>query len=87
MDENYDWLFGECSEDSLIVSQSSEIPEPIWTTKNGDKIPLSKMETRHIRNCVRLLETKGKFNHKWYKIFQEELERRKTSKLETNFSL
>lgn len=84
MDENYDWLFGECSEDSPIVSQSSEIPEPIWITKNGDKIPLSKMETRHIINCINLLESKGK--HKWYKIFQDELIRRRNSPLLTNYS-
>lgn len=87
MDENYDWLFGECSEDSPIVSQSSEIPEPIWTTKNGDKILLSKMETRHIRNCINLLESKGKYKHKWYKIFQDELERRMNNPLITNYSL
>lgn len=100
MDENYDWLFGECSEDSPIVSQSSEIPEPIWITKNGDKIPLSKMETRHIRNCINLLESKGKYKHKWgdsekrkrfleswYKIFQDELERRMNNPLITNYSL
>ena len=84
MDENYDWLFGECSEDSPIVSQSSEIPEPIWITKNGDKSPLSKMETRHIINCINLLESKGK--HKWYKIFQDELIRRRNSPLLTNYS-
>lgn len=84
MDENYDWLFGECSEDSPIVSQSSEIPEPIWITKNGDKIPLSKMETRHIINCINLLESKGKY--KWYKIFQDELIRRRNSPLLTNYS-
>ena len=97
MDENYDWLFGECSEDSPIVSQSSEIPEPIWITKNGDKIPLSKMETRHIINCINLLESKGKYKWKdsekrklflesWYKIFQDELIRRRNNPLLTNYS-
>ena len=86
MNESYDWLFGECSEDSPIVSQSSEIPEPIWTTKNGDEIPLSKMETRHIINCINLLESKGKHKHKWYKIFQDELIRRRNSPLLTNYS-
>ena len=61
--------------------------EPIWTTAKGDKIPLSKMETRHIRNCIRLLESKNMFKHKWYRIFQDELERRRAGKLETSFSL
>ena len=102
---SYDWLF----EDSDIIkdapeekSESASFPveEPIWTTANGDKIPLSKMETRHICNCIKLLESKGKFKHKWgvsekrkrfletwYRIFKDELERRRASKLETSFSL
>lgn len=83
---DYGWLFGENSEISEdSPSQSFEVSEPIWTTKDGEKIPLSKMETRHIRNCIRLLESRGKFKHKWYRIFQDELERRKASPLETSF--
>lgn len=85
---DYDWLFGEDSEtleDS--PSQSFEVSEPIWTTKDGDEIPLSKMTTSHICNCIRLLESRGKFKHKWYQIFKSELERRRANKLETSFSL
>lgn len=89
--DSYDWLFGESSEtleDSPKAGQSFEVSatdDPIWTTKDGNKIPLSKMETRHICNCIRLLESKH--HHKWYRIFQNELERRKAGKLETSFSL
>lgn len=101
----YDWLFDESSEtleDSPKAGQSFEVSatdDPIWTTKDGNKIPLSRMETRHICNCIKLLESKH--NHKWedsekhkcffleswYRIFQNELERRRTSQLETSYSL
>lgn len=85
---DYDWLFGEGSEtleDS--PSQSFEVFEPIWTTKDGNKIPLSKMATSHICNCIRLLESKNEYKNLWYRIFKNELKRRKANKLETSFSL
>lgn len=90
--DSYDWLFGESSEtlkDSPKAGQSFEVSttEPIWTTTKGDKIPLSKMETRHICNCIRLLESKHMYKHKWYRILQNELERRKAGKLEASYSL
>lgn len=104
--DSFDWLFGESSEtleDSPKAGQSFEVSstdDPIWTTKNGNKIPLSKMETRHICNCIRLLESKHMYHHKWgdsekrkrfleswYRIFQNELERRRTGQLETSYSL
>lgn len=80
----------ETSEDSPKAGQSFEVSatdDPIWTTKDGNKIPLSKMETRHICNCIRLLESKHMYKHKWYRIFQNELERRRTGQLETSYSL
>lgn len=92
----FDWLFEESGtireekEESSSFSLSVNIKdyyEPVWTTKNGDKIALSKMETRHILNCIRLLESKHMYHHKWYRIFQNELERRKTGKLEASYSL
>lgn len=70
---SYDWLF----EDSDTIGDALEeksngasfsVEEPIWTTAKGDKIPLSKMETRHICNCIRLLESKNMFKHKWYRM-------------------
>lgn len=105
----FNWLFEESStireekEESPSFSSPVNIKdyyEPVWTTKNGDKIALSKMETRHILNCIRLLESKHMYHHKcgdsekhkhflesWYRIFQNELERRKTGQLETSYSL
>jgi hypothetical protein len=30
-----------------------------WTTKDGKTIPISKMATSHIRNCIKMLKEKG----------------------------
>lgn len=89
---NYDWLFEDSdtikdAPEEKSESASFSVEEPIWTTAKGDKIPLSKMETRHICNCIKLLESKNMYKHKWYRIFKEELERRRASKLEASFSL
>ena len=90
----YDWLFEDSdtiaekdTQEEKSKSVSFSVTEPIWTTANGDKIPLSRMETRHICNCIKLLESKSKFKNKWYQIFKDELARRRASKLETSFSL
>lgn len=90
----YDWLFEDSDtiaekdvQEEKSESASFSVTEPIWTTAEGDKIPLSKMETRHICNCIKLLESKNMFKHKWYRIFQDELARRRAGKLETSFSL
>lgn len=86
--ESYDWLFEETEEDEPKEDLSFSVsPEPIWTTADGDKIPLSKMTSSHIINCIKLLTRKGLVKNHWYQIFQDELKRRKASKLETSFSL
>lgn len=82
--ETYDWLFEEPSE---IIENSPNISEPIWTTKAGNKIPLSKMTSRHICNCIKLLESRNLYKHKFYRIFKEELKRRKSISIKTNFIL
>lgn len=87
---SFDWLFGESPSTEAHESESFEVSdplEPIWTTVRGDKIPLSKMETRHICNCIKLLESKSMYKHKWYQIFKDELTRRRASKLKVSFSL
>lgn len=83
--DSYDWLFGESH--SPKAGQSFEVSptDPVWTTAKGDKIPLSKMETRHICNCINLLESKKMYRR--YRIFKDELERRRTGQLETSYSL
>ena len=31
----------------------------VWTTKDGDDIPVSKMSDSHIKNCIRMLRDGG----------------------------
>lgn len=61
------------------------IENHIWITACKKKIPVSKMSTSHIHNCIRCLYGKGKSKipagylggkDKWIKIFNEELLRR-----------
>lgn len=85
--DDYSWLFDEPIGDSSFSIDVKDYYEPVWTTKGGDKIPLSKMETRHVCNCIRLLESKNMYKHKWYRILKDELERRRSGKFEASFSL
>lgn len=50
--------------------------DPEWTTHSGKKIKLSKMETSHIENCVRLLKRKPQDNAHNIRIFERELRER-----------
>lgn len=83
---NYDWLFGDSSQTSKD-KQSFEVCEPLWSTKDGTKIPISKMTTTHICNCIKLLERKNMYKCKSYQDLKNELEQRKAGKLEVSFSL
>lgn len=91
---NYDWLFEDSNTLTEKVSleekskdETFSVSEPIWTTSTGDKIPLSKMETRHILNSIKFLESKKMFKNKWFRILNDELTRRRTSQLKTSFAL
>lgn len=84
--DSFDWLF----EDSpVIVSQTEESSdEPVWTTAQGDKIPLSKMTNSHIGHCINML--KGRKDHHsttWLMIFREEFLRRLHTPLNQGFTL
>ena len=57
----------------------------IWITAYKVKIPVQKMETSHIKNCIKCFEGTGnQFIHpnylggkeKWLKIFNDELTKR-----------
>lgn len=51
--------------------------ELIWTTKIGVRIPVSKMGTRHIVNCIRMIERSGfSWRSEYYARLQLELELR-----------
>lgn len=48
---------------------------PVWTTKNGTKIPVSKMTDDHIKNCMSMVG----MDDIWYEVFDAELKRRITN--------
>lgn len=81
--DSYEWLF---SGSLTIVLEP--LDEPIWTTASGEEIPLSKMTTRHIVNCINHLKTcKSKYNDRWIAIFKAEYKRRLSLPLEQTFTL
>lgn len=58
---------GQAAEDLAYLEWSQSMPrhefnphgyrnDPLWTTRDGKKIRLSKMSNIHIKNCIRLLE-------------------------------
>lgn len=51
------------------------VPCNVWTAKDGTKIPVSKMTTSHIKNCIRMLEDTMNADG-WIDIFNKELSRR-----------
>ena len=40
-----------------------------WTTKEGKKIAIEKMETSHIKNCINLIDRGAKNGLKGYRIY------------------
>lgn len=50
----------------------------VWTTRDGEKIPVSEMTTRHINNTISFLERKdtNDIMMPWIIRFKKELERR-----------
>ena len=47
------------------------IPGEVWHSKYGN-IPVREMTTRHIKNCMKIVGE----DDEWYRVFQQELERR-----------
>jgi hypothetical protein len=79
--ESYDWLFDNNGEEEK--PEEVIIDEPCWTTREGVKIPLSKMTSRHIVNCLKFISKK----HPWRAALLNELEKRKKQPLKGDFSL
>lgn len=54
----------------------------IWTQKDGTLIAVEDMETRHIQNCIRMLERQNErygadgLREVWIEVFDKELRRR-----------
>ena len=58
--------------------KSEDKNDPYWTMKDGTKIPISHMETSHIKNTLNLLRKKSPHGFKkWAPIFMKELSKRK----------
>lgn len=45
--------------DAKTIGTPPQDNEPVWTTKSGKEIPVSKMATSHIQNTLRMLRDKG----------------------------
>ena len=43
--------------------------EKVWKTKENGYIPINQMETTHIINSIRMLETKGFVSAKTYLVY------------------
>ena len=56
----------------------NEARQGVWTTKEGKRIPIRQMSTRHLENTIRMLErnNSGDIYFPWICRMQEELDRR-----------
>ena len=60
------------------------LEEKIWTTEEGQKIPLNEMSDEHIKNCISYFSRKRLVNcertetrlKKWKTVWKDELKRR-----------
>ena len=67
--------------EELVLQQLEEyeynLRHKIWVTQDHKEIPIKKMETSHIKNCIKKIE---RSNFKWrphyYKLLKQELTRR-----------
>lgn len=56
---------------------------PAWTTRNGKKIPVYKMETGHLKCALRYLKNLDAKTHEdWITLFENELQFRELLRLE-----
>jgi hypothetical protein len=46
----------------------------IWRTRDGQLIPVSLMETRHIWNCIRMIERSIAYGKPWRIEYLERLQ-------------
>lgn len=83
--ESYDWLTTDFSIEPFLKECGILLENHIWITASRRKIPVRKMTSIHIKNCINCLNGGGKLKipngylggkDKWLKIFTEELENR-----------
>ena len=75
--EEQDWFGLE----DLVIEKLEEdkynLIHKIWVTRNNVKIPINKMETTHIKNCIKCIERSNfKLRPEYYKLLKQELTRR-----------
>ena len=83
-DEGYG-LGQELIEESMIdawIRQARievQAEKGIWTTKDGERIHITKMSDSHLKNAIRRLEEQNVFDKllPWITVMEKELERRK----------
>lgn len=76
--EEQDWFGLE----DLVLEQLEEdeynLKHKIWVTQDHKEIPIKKMETSHIKNCIKKIErSKFKWRPEYYELLKQELTRRK----------
>lgn len=63
-----------------LKDETDNLSKDIWTTKDGKRLLISKMQTSHIENCLRKIQK----DYPWRKIYLEsltqELKRRQNGK-------
>lgn len=66
---------GRClSEVQRNVDQYEVTRDSVWTTRDGRAYFIKDMETQHIRNCIRFLETNNTKRAAFLPIFRAELD-------------
>lgn len=67
--------------DSLIEKLDQyyeDVDNNIWVTREGLRIPIHDMETRHIENCLNMIyRSNGRWRREYLPALQQELLKRK----------
>lgn len=60
---------------------------PAWKQADGTIIAIKDMDTKHIKNCIKMIyKRNGTWRHQYLRLFEIELRRRKYERTETNSS-
>lgn len=57
------------SEAACAELDGPDITNHIWVTRDGTRVPVSRMTDQHIKNCLRTLHP----TEDWYEVFNQEL--------------
>lgn len=62
--------------------QYQDLEVRIWTTKEGERVSVSRMKSGHVRNCIRFLQRLSTIPlwQKWIVVFEDELSNRRELK-------